>query len=239
MKKWIMIVLVFCFGFGELYSYSIEQIPAYYGFNSSFIYSDLMSNDKSKTENQINYGYGLHLEYFLGGYVFPHSSIKFGININNLGYEFEKENLHQNYELTYLSANVNYNRLFFDGQFYIIGGINLNYLYDVESEIETLNSNNERIEINRDLSGSEISNNYNRYDLMLSVGVGYNILMEGYYITIEPKYNFSFLNHISDNNQELKGMNFKNEFWSLNFGVSFLLYQRESRPYGLGLDLQD
>lgn len=111
----------------------------------------------------------------------------------------------------------------FESTFYIINGINLNYLYDVESEIETLNNNNEKIVIKRDLNGSEISNNYNRLDLVGSVGVGYDILMNGYYFSIEPKYNFSFFNHINENNQDLKGMNFKNEFWSLNFGVTFAL----------------
>lgn len=234
MKKWIVLVIVFCFGFGDLKSQNDEEnplsncvvrTPIYIGFNSSLNYTDFISNEIGNSENQNNFSFGLHIEDFLYDPSNYYSSIKYGINFTNLGYGFQKDNLNQNYNLSYLSANVNYKRLLFDSQFYAIGGLGLNYLYDVESEIETLNVNNEKIVVNNDLNGSEISNNYNRFDLVGSVGVGYDILLEncGCYISIEPKYNFSFLNHINRNNQELKGMNFKNEYWSLNFGVTFAL----------------
>lgn len=234
MKKWMILVLVFCFGFVELYSQNYEEIdcfpdpekerlPYYLGFNYSFISSGMVTKEDINTKNHNNYGYGFHLEKFYGKPFNQYLILKYGFNFTNLGYEFEQNNLKQNYDLSYLTVNVNFRRSLYESQFYVIGGVNLNYLYDVESEIETLNSNNEKVENNRDFSGSEISNNYNRFDLVGSIGIGYDINMAGYYISIEPKYNFSFFNHINENNQELNGMNFKNEFWSLNFGVTFAL----------------
>ena len=233
-----MLVIVFCFGFVDLKSniqkednyddapicrFIDDEPPTYIGLNSSLIYSDLISNAVISSKNQFNYSYGLHLEEFIGKPATSNSSFKYGFNFTNLGYEFQQDNLKQNYNLSYLSINVNFRRLLFESQFYVIGGVNLNYLFDVESEIETLNNNKEKIKINRDFSGSEISNNYKRFDVIGSVGVGYDINMAGYFFSIEPKYNFSFFNHINENNQDLKGMNFKNEFWSLNLGVTFAL----------------
>lgn len=239
MKKWVMFILYvlsneICLSNPKNskweYAYSDEGFSACYkknptliGFNFGIVNSKIITSNSIKTFSKYFYNLGAHYEYFLGDSDRALLSLRFGLNFTNLGYEFQKDNLKQNYVLSYLSSNSNYKILLFGSQFYTTGGLNLNYLYDVESAIETINANIEKIVVIKDFSGSEISNNYNRFDLVGSVGVGYDLNMEGYYISIEPKYNFSFFNHINENNQELKGMNFKNEFWSLNFGVTFAL----------------
>ena len=231
MKKWVVLFVLYV---TKINAFSPTKVyePIYAQINTNIFSSGILNTQNYNSKNIINYGFGINLEWFIGDIVTSNSSLKYGFNFTNLGYTLQKDKLNQNYELSYLSTNVSYKRLLFESRFYVIGGVNLNYLYDVESEIETLNSNNEMVVINRDLSGFEISNNYNRFDFVGSIGCGYEIYMERYYISIEPKYNFSFFNHINENNQDLKGMNIKNEFWSLNFGLSFPLFFIRVENYG-------
>lgn len=99
MKKWILLVLLLCFGFAYVQSYSFEFNNSYIGLNYGINSSDLMSKEINNSNDQFYTNYGIHIDYMLGDAANSKSSMKLGLNFTNLGYEFQKNNLNQNYEM--------------------------------------------------------------------------------------------------------------------------------------------
>lgn len=241
MKKCVVLVFVFCCGFGELKSQNDDYLGSLLNINmelySGYSYSSAISNlntDKITGREASLIGVTFNTYKYNSESFFD--NLNFGFELNNLGYNFEQnianESINNIYKLTYLSLPLTYrietkgiiqNNMgleyrskkeiqYENNLLLIIIGTKLSYLFDV-------NLNNNK------MKSLDISNEFNRYDLFINLGIGYFVYLEDFNLFIVPTYNISLLNHKKSG--VLKSELFNNNFF-LKVGVEFDIYNANS-----------